>query len=582
MKIGFINAIFTNKLDSFPIGLVSLCTVLQSKGVSAQIVDFTKLDVNDIIPKEGFSYNYINKCAEIICSEGFQVVSFYTMANSYHISIKIAERVKTINPDCVVIFSGPQASVCGEETLRCFPFIDIVALGEGESTVYDTVVNASKRNYEKCPSAIIRHGDSTVQTDIAPYIEDLDSLPYLDYAFVPYVSQFKAFPIEVGRECPFHCKFCSTKGFWKKKYRLKSSSRIIEEIKEIQRLFGINKFQFEHDSITANRKTIVTFCNDLINNNLDITWGCSSRVDVLDGELIDLLSKAGCRAMFLGIETGSSAMQKEINKNLRLERVLPIISLLKKSDIEITCSFIYGFPNETVSDLTQTLKLISDLIAAGVKNIQIHKLTILRGTEFYETYKNSLVKSNLTNNFNAGGDGRYFAAFIKQYPTLFPHFFGTENISYSVTYIECFVNNVLRLMVSHYPNTYRLLMLQYECNIFRLYQDMEKCCEALEKESYALLNGALTNRYMMNRIAETLKELYFVRFWEGAFINEMFMFESDYLEWLTHPNELFAKKYHYDLFDFIVNGKDANPPKRETLIGIEMQNQRVFMQRLSS
>lgn len=52
MKIGFINAIFTNKLDSFPIGLVSLCTVLQSKGVSAQIVDFTKLDVNDIIPKK--------------------------------------------------------------------------------------------------------------------------------------------------------------------------------------------------------------------------------------------------------------------------------------------------------------------------------------------------------------------------------------------------------------------------------------------------------------------------------------------------------------------------------------------------
>lgn len=87
---------------------------------------------------------------------------------------------------------------------------------------------------------------------------------------------------------------------------------------------------------------------------------------------------------------------------------------------------------------------------------------------------------------------------------------------------------------------------------------------------------------MMNRLAETLKEIYFVRFWEGTFINEMFMFESDYLEWLTHPDELFAKKYHYDLFDFIVNGKDANPPKCETLIGIEMQNQRIFMQRLSS
>ena len=119
-------------------------------------------------------------------------------------------------------------------------------------------------------------------------------------------------------------------------------------------------------------------------------------------------------------------MQKEINKNLRLERVLPIISLLKKSDIEITCSFIYGFPNETVSDLTQTLKLISDLIAAGVKNIQIHKLTILRGTEFYETYKNSLVKSNLTNNFK-----KLFFEKLSDMATrscaqaLYPNFFGS-------------------------------------------------------------------------------------------------------------------------------------------------------------
>lgn len=582
MKIGFINAVFTNKLDSFPIGLVSLCTVLQEKGISAKIVDFTKLDVNDIIRSEGFSNNYIDRCAEIICSEGFCLVSFYTMANSYHISIKIAEKVKMIDPNCIVIFAGPQASVCGEDTLRCFSFIDMIALGEGEATIYNAVVNASKRRFEKCPSAIIRQGDSIIQTNLLPYIENLDDLPFLDYKFVPYVSQFKAFPIEVGRGCPFHCKFCSTKGFWKKHYRLKSSARIIKEIKEIRRLFGIDKFQFEHDSLTANRKTIVAFCNDLINSNLDITWGCSSRVDVLDEALIDLLAKAGCRAMFLGIETGSPSMQKEINKNLHLEKVLPVISLLHQRKIETTCSFIYGFPNETMSDLSQTLKLIAELISAKVKNIQIHKLTILRGTEFYEIYKTDLISSNLTNNFNAGGDGKHFEKFIKQYPELFPQFFGIEEIGYSASHIECFVNNILRLLVARYSNTYHLLMLQYQGDMFNMYQDMENCCVALENETYALLNGSLTNRFMTDKIAEILEKDYFERCWKGSFIYEMFEFEKDYLAWLKHPNNRFTKKYHYDLYEYITNRKDANPPICETLILIEMQNQRVYMQRLPS
>ena len=580
MKIGFINAVFTNKLDSYPIGLVSLCTVLKAKDIPAKIVDFTRLDVNDTIADEGYSDHYISRCAEIICSEKFNVISFYTMANSYHISIKVAEKVKMIDPDCVIIFAGPQASVCGEDTLRCFSFIDMIALGEGEATIYDTVLNASKKLFDKCPSAIIRQGDSIVHTDVLPYIDNLDDLPFLDFSFVPYVSEFKAIPIEVGRGCPFHCKFCSTKGFWKKQYRLKSSSRIVEEIKRLQLLFGVNKFQFEHDSLTANRKTIVAFCNDLISSNLDIIWSCSSRVDVLDSELIELLAKAGCRGMFLGIETGSPVMQKAINKNLHLEKVLPVVKMLHQNKIETTCSFIYGFPNETVADLSQTLKLIADLLAAKVKTVQIHKLTILRGTEFYETYKNDLVNSNLTNNFNAGGDGQHFADFIRQYPELFPHFFGMDGIAYSVPHIECFVNNILRLLVTRYPNTYRLLLRQYNDDMFRIYQDMEECCIELGKETYELLNGALSNHYMKNRIAEILKNAYFEQNCKGSFINEMFTFENDYLIWLTHPDDRFVKKYQYDLYEFITHKSDYNPPVCETQISIEMQDRHVYMERL--
>lgn len=580
MKVGFINSIISSELDSFPIGLVSLCTVLKEKGVASEIIDFAHLYSSEGITDRDFGENSIEKYAETICKEAFSVVSFYTMANSYHISLKIAERVKEITPDCIIIFAGPQATVCGEDTLHYFPFIDLIALGEGEQTIYETVINAHVKNFDKCPNALIRQGNKIVKTQMVPMIDELDELPLLDYSYVPYVKDFSSFPIEVGRGCPFRCKFCSTKGFWNQQYRLKSSSRIVQEIKYVQKQFGIKKFAFEHDSLTANRKSIVDFCNDLIDNELGITWGCSSRVDVLDDELITLLSKAGCSNMFLGIESGSPIIQKKINKNLNLNRVIPTIQRLKENRIDVTCSFIYGFPDETEKDLAQTLSMISQLISVGVKHIQIHKLTVLRGTEFYEQFKDKLKVINTAGNFNAGGDGKQFETFIESYPEIFPHFFSVEGVLNDNSHIECFVNNILKLLTKHYPNTYRVITARYHENIYRLYQDMVSCCMKLETETYQSLNGMLKNQLMEEKIIDILKESFFESRWKNDyFMNELFRFESEYLKWIKNPDISFKETYHYDLYEFIAGGQNVNPPPKKTQLSITIRDNRVFLQR---
>lgn len=580
MKVGFINSIISSELDSFPIGLVSLCTVLKDKGIPSKIIDFAQLYYSKVISDRDLSENNIERYAEIICKEAFSVISFYTMANSYHISLKIAEQVKKIAPDCIIIFAGPQATVCGEDTLHYFPFIDLIALGEGEQTIYETVINAHAKKFDKCPNALIRQGDKIVKTQIVSMIDDLNELPFLDYSYVPYVKEFNTFPIEVGRGCPFRCKFCSTKGFWNQQYRLKSSSRIVQEIKYVQKQFGIEQFSFEHDSLTANRKCIVKFCNDLIGNELGITWGCSSRVDVLDNELITLLSKAGCKNMFLGIESGSPFIQKKINKNLNLERVIPTIKLLKENGIDVTCSFIYGFPDETEKDLSQTLTMISQLISVGVKHIQIHKLTILRGTEFYEQFKDRLKVIDTTGNFNAGGDGKQFEAFIKSYPEIFPQFFNVEGVLHDNSHIECFVNNILKLLTGHYPNTYRVITARYHENLYRLYQDMISCCEKLEIETYQSLNGMLKDWRMEEKIKGILEENFFDTRWKNDhFMIELFRFESEYLRWIKNPDVDFKKTYRYDLYEFIAGSQNVNPQPQMTQLSITIQDNHAYLQR---
>ena len=504
MKVGFINSIIAKARETFPIGLVSLCTVLGSKNIPCKIIDFSTLKSS-----EDFNKGCINEFAELIHAEKFSLVSFYTMANSYHISLLVAEKVKERDPNCVVILAGPQATVCGEDTLKYFPFVDLIALGEGESTIYDTIINAEKREFSKCPNAIIRQGDSYIRTPMVPLVEDLDTLPFLDYSYVPYIKDYSALPIEVGRGCPFRCRFCSTNSFWNQTYRLKSSSRIIQEIKYVQTHYGIKQFTFEHDSLTANRKQIVEFCNGLIDNKLDITWSCSSRVDVLDEEIISLLSKAGCRRMFLGIESGSPFIQKKINKNLKLDRVPPTIKLLKEKNILSTCSFIYGFPDETEEDLSQTLSLISQLISVGVYYIQIHRLSLLRGTEFYEQYKGNLNILDTATNITSGGYGKEFEEFIGNYPSIFPHFFKIDNAKYGDIHVENFINYFLKLLTKNYPFTYQIILDRYQGNLYYLYQDMIECSKEMESPIYQILNGQIENDPFKAILIDTIRSHFF-------------------------------------------------------------------------
>ena len=219
---------------------------------------------------------------------------------------------------------------------------------------------------------------------------DLDTLPYINFDLIPYANKIESFPLDVGRGCPYNCKYCSTKSFWKRTYRLKSSSRIILEIKDIMQKYNVNRFEFQHDLFTADKHRIIHFCDSLMNEKIDIKWSCSCRIDTLDKEMIEKMSLAGCDSIFLGIETGSQYMQKVINKNLNLANIWNIITLLQQYNFKIKVSFIYGFPEEKQDDIRMTLAVIKRLLEHKVIDITIGYITFLPSTQYYDEYKDVL------------------------------------------------------------------------------------------------------------------------------------------------------------------------------------------------
>ena len=77
------------------------------------------------------------------------------------------------------------------------------------------------------------------------------------------LEKAKSVQIDVGRGCPFACTFCSTKTFWKRKFRLRSVDNILDEIEYVINTYGITDFDFKHDLFTANKRRVLEFCRAL-------------------------------------------------------------------------------------------------------------------------------------------------------------------------------------------------------------------------------------------------------------------------------------------------------------------------------
>lgn len=412
---------------SLPMGVLSLAAVLEESGQDVRLEDFNyALAEGELNLDESF---YPEAAARILGHEP-QIVGFSTMCNSYHIALRLAEAVKRERPGISVVFGGPQASVADVETLEAFPFVDLILRGEAEESLPLLVsALAEGRGLDRVPGLTRRLDGRIVRHPEAPLLTDLDSLPMPAYHLFPYdVGSSPA--LDVGRGCPFACSFCSTSTYWRRRFRLKSVDRIIDEMRALKRDHDASHFTFMHDLFTVHRRRLMEFCDRLLDEGMDVEWSCSSRVDCVDRQTLARMAQAGCEAIFYGVETGSPRMQAEINKKLDLDKVRAVMDQTLAAEMRPTFSFIAGFPTETVDDLEETLDLVEELLRRPMVNVQLHLLAPQLATPDYLNHRQRLRWDGYYSDIS-GADYRFLEPeWFRRYPRLFTsfHYFETEGI----------------------------------------------------------------------------------------------------------------------------------------------------------
>ncbi|MGI0062007.1 MAG: B12-binding domain-containing radical SAM protein [Nitrosotalea sp.] len=159
---------------------------------------------------------------------------------NWEITIHLAKEVKKINPNCLIIFGGPQVPEDIAGFFDKYPFVDILVHGEGEH-ILENILSAylKDKNYSNVK------GISTKEFRTMPEerINNLDIIPspYLTNLVWELVEKIDGLrwisSWETNRGCPYQCTYCDWGSATFTKMRTFSEERLFKEIE----WFGENK-----------------------------------------------------------------------------------------------------------------------------------------------------------------------------------------------------------------------------------------------------------------------------------------------------------------------------------------------------
>lgn len=351
-------------LSFVPVGLLSLKAYADQfdLGADIRVAELNGMINAGQIPNDDRFYEHV---VDTILAEDDDFVGLMTDADSLHHTVILAERVKARRPDVQVCLGGPASSPMASLLLETFPFLDYVVRSEGEETFVELIEYLKgKRKADGILGLTWRDGERVVHNPERHLEDDLDRIPIP--AFDAYdMMAGAALYLDVGRGCPFKCAFCATAPFWKRRYRMKSIERIVEEAVLVRDVYKRNQVNFSHDIFTCDRAWTLEFCQYLIDNPLHMEWTCSTRTDIITPDVLEKLAEAGCVEIYYGIETGSQELQETIDKGLDLEWSRKIVAKTREVGIRPVTGFILGYPFETQQTLGDTLNRFFDYLQVG-------------------------------------------------------------------------------------------------------------------------------------------------------------------------------------------------------------------------
>jgi p-methyltransferase len=209
------------------------------------------------------------------------------------------------------------------------------------------------------PNLIYFHDGQLLRSSVVPESNSMDEVDINWSEFGREEDLGATVQMRTARSCAFKCAFCN---YPTRAGKLSTASleTVERELRSVHSLGNVKNVVFIDDTFNVPLPRFKDMCRMMIDKNFGFNWFSYFRCSNSDEEAIELMAKSGCKGVFLGIESGSPTILKNMNKAASVERYAEGIKMLRAHGITTFGSFIVGFPGETDETVEETISFIRE------------------------------------------------------------------------------------------------------------------------------------------------------------------------------------------------------------------------------
>ena len=229
---------------------------------------------------------------------------------------------------------------------------DAVAHGEGEETlraVYTAFCENGRKRMQGVAGTLYCDSQSGELVRVARPLLQMRALPvpsFDEMAIDEYqIDDDRTLPFQLSRGCTDKCTFCSEWVFWQR-FRAGQPNDAAAGVEHLRSRYAASYIAFTDSLLNGSSKRLEAFAEEILRQGTKVRWGGFMRAD-MDESLARLLHRAGCREVFVGVESFDDGTLAAMNKRRTEADNQHALRAFLNAGIFVVAGLIPGFPGDS-------------------------------------------------------------------------------------------------------------------------------------------------------------------------------------------------------------------------------------------
>ena len=281
-------------------------------------------------------------------------IGFSVWTSNLLATLLAAHHLKRRTHPPFIVAGGPQLTespASASLALRSGLF-DAVAQGEGEETLrelYTAFCENGRNRVQGVEGTQYVDSQSGELVTVPRPLLKMDTLPvpcFDEMAIDEYqIDDDRTLPFQLSRGCTDKCTFCSEWVFWQR-FRPGAPNDTAAGVEHLRSRYGATYIAFTDSLLNGSSGRLQAFAEQLLSQETNIRWGGFMRAD-MDESLARLLHRAGCREVFVGVESFDDSTLAAMNKRRSEADNQYAVRAFLNAGIFVVAGLIPGFPGDS-------------------------------------------------------------------------------------------------------------------------------------------------------------------------------------------------------------------------------------------